>query len=87
MTIVGLNSGSPYFAAASASNNVSNGVWTPGSTSAFDDPLMVESGALTYPGYSLSGLGKKVFCPNLAANTSNNRGYATFSSHKSFTIQ
>ena len=82
MTIVGLNSGSPYFAAASASNNVSNGVWTPGSTSAFDDPLMVEAGALTYPGYSLSGLGKKVFCPNLAANTSNNRGFTTFTSRQ-----
>ena len=78
MTIVGLNATSPYFTAASASNNVSAGAWTPGSTSSFDDPLMVEASALTYPGYALSGLGKKLFCPNLVANTSNNRGYATF---------
>jgi hypothetical protein len=82
MTIVGLNAGSPYFTAASTSNNVSGGVWTPGSTSAFDDPLMVESGALTYTGYSLSGVGKKLFCPNLAANSSNNRGFATFTSQQ-----
>jgi hypothetical protein len=82
MTMVGLNAGSPYYAIASVSNNVSGGVWTPGSTSAFDDPLMVESGALTYPGYSLSGFGKKLFCPNLAPNSSNNRGFATFSSQQ-----
>jgi hypothetical protein len=82
MTMVGLNTGSPYYAIASVSNNVSGGVWTPGSTSTFDDPLMVESGALTYPGYSLSGEGKKLFCPNLAANSSNNRGFASFTSQQ-----
>jgi hypothetical protein len=82
MTMVGLNTGSPYYAIASVSNNVSGGVWTPGSTSTFDDPMMVESGALTYPGYSLSGEGKKLFCPNLAPNSSNNRGFATFSSQQ-----
>ena len=82
MTMVGLNAGSPYFAAATASNDVSGGVWTPGSTSPFDDPMMVESGALTYPGYSLSGVGKKLFCPNLAPNSSNNRGFATFTSQQ-----
>lgn len=80
MTITGLNAGSSYYAAATASNNVSGGVWIPGSTTAFDDPLMVQSVALTYSGYSLSGMGKKLYCPNLAPNTSNNRGYVNFTS-------
>ena len=74
------NATSPYFPLAA--NNVSGGVWTNGSTSAFDDPMLVETGALTYPGYFLSGVGKKLFCPNLASNTSNNRGYATFTSQQ-----
>jgi hypothetical protein len=76
MDVTNLNITSPYYPVAQ--NNVSNGVWTNGSTSTFDDPILVQAGALTYPGYTLSGVGKKIFCPNLTANTSNNRGFATF---------
>lgn len=72
------NAASPYYPLAA--NNVSGDVWTNGSTSAFDDPMLVQSGALSYSGYSLSGVGKKLFCPNLTANSSNNRGYRSFSS-------
>ncbi|MDP1676601.1 MAG: T9SS type A sorting domain-containing protein [Bacteroidota bacterium] len=75
----------PYLNATSshypvAEDNVSGGLWVNNSTSTFDDPLLVESGALTYSGYSLSGVGKKLFCTNLASNSSNNRGYRNFSS-------
>lgn len=70
------NSTSVYYPLAA--NNVSSGAWTNGSSSAFDDPLLVQSGALTYSGYSLSGIGKKLFCPNLTANSSNNRAYRDF---------
>ncbi|MFZ4620023.1 MAG: T9SS type A sorting domain-containing protein [Bacteroidota bacterium] len=61
-----------------AANNVSGGAWTNGSASAFDDPMLVQTGALTYTGYSLSGTGKKLFCPNMTPNSSNNRGYRAF---------
>jgi hypothetical protein len=70
------NPTSPYYPLAA--NDVSGGVWTNGSTSSFDDPMLVQAGALTYSGYSLSGQGKKLFCPNLTPNTSNNRGYRSF---------
>jgi hypothetical protein len=70
------NPTSPYYPLAA--NDVSGGIWSNGSTSAFDDPMLVQAGALTYTGYSLSGQGKKLFCPNLTPNTSNNRGYRTF---------
>ena len=70
------NPTSPYYPLAA--NDVSGGLWTNGSTSAFDDPMLVQAGALTYSGYSLSGQGKKLFCPNLTPNTSNNRGYRSF---------
>jgi hypothetical protein len=70
------NPTSPYYPLAA--NDVSGGLWTNGSSSAFDDPLLVQAGALSYSGYSLSGLGKKLFCPNLTPNTSNNRGYRAF---------
>lgn len=74
------NPTSPYYPLTA--NNVSNSIWTNGSSSAFDDPMLVQSGALIYSGYSLSGLGKKLFCPNLASNTSNNRGYRAFESQQ-----
>ena len=70
------NPSSPYYPLEN--NNVSGGLWINGSTSSFDDPLLVQAGALTYSGYSLSGQGKKLFCPNLTPNTSNNRGYREF---------
>jgi hypothetical protein len=71
-----LNATSPYYPLAA--NNVSGGLWVNGSTSTNDDPLLVQTGALTYPGYLLSGIGKKVWCPNLPSNTSNNRASRTF---------
>jgi hypothetical protein len=71
-----LNPGSPY--RPLADSNVSSFAWTNGSSSTFNDPMLVQTGALTYPGYSLSGQGKKLFCPNLAASTSNNRGFRSF---------
>jgi hypothetical protein len=67
------NATSPYYPLAA--NNVSGGVWVNGSSSSFDDPMLVQTGALIYSGYSESGVGKKLLCPNLAPNTSNNRGY------------
>ena len=70
------NPTSPFYPLTA--NDVSGGLWTNGSTSSFDDPMLVQSGALTYSGYSLSGQGKKLFCPNLTPNTSNNRGYRAF---------
>ena len=74
------NPTSPYYPLAA--NDVSGGLWTNGSTSAFDDPLLVQAGALTYSGYSSSGQGKKLFLPNLTPNTSNNRGYRAFDGHQ-----
>ncbi|MBK7257764.1 MAG: T9SS type A sorting domain-containing protein [Ignavibacteriae bacterium] len=71
-----LNTTSTYFPVAA--NNVSGGVWLNGSTSKHDDPLLVKDTALTYAGYALSGQGKKVWCPNLAGNTSNNRASRLF---------
>ena len=71
-----LNTTSSYYPVAA--NNVSAGVWINGSTSKHDDPLLVQTGALTYTGYALSGLGKKVWCPNLAGNSSNNRASRLF---------
>jgi hypothetical protein len=65
-----------------ADSNVCNFSWTSGSASTFNDPLLVQSGALTYPGYTQSGVGKKLFCPNLAASSSNNRGYRSFVSQQ-----
>jgi hypothetical protein len=71
-----LNTTSPYYPVAA--NDVSSGIWINGSTSKNDDPLLVQSGALTYAGYALSGLGNKVWCPNLVGNTSNNRASRAF---------
>jgi hypothetical protein len=71
-----LNVTSPYYPLAA--NNVSKGLWVNGSTSKNDDPLLVKSDPLTYSGYILSGVGKKVWCPNLLSNTSNNRASRTF---------
>jgi hypothetical protein len=71
-----LNTTSSYYPVAA--NNVSAGVWINGSTSKHDDPLLVQTGALTYTGYALSGLGKKVWAPNLAGNSSNNRASRQF---------
>jgi len=71
-----LNTTSPYFPVAV--NNVSGGVWVNGSTSKNDDPLLVRDTALTYSGYALSGQGKKVWCPNLVGNSSNNRASRMF---------
>jgi hypothetical protein len=75
-----LNAGSPY--RPLADSNVCSFAWTSGSSSTFDDPMLVQTGALTYPGYSLSGQGKKLFCPNLPASTSNNRGFRSFESQQ-----
>jgi hypothetical protein len=71
-----LNTTSPYYPLVA--NDVSGGLWVNGSTSTNDDPLLVQPGALSYPGYILSGLGKKVWCPNLTSNTSNNRASRLF---------
>lgn len=72
----GINTTSPYYPLVA--NNVSGGLWVNGSTSKNDDPLLVQTGALTYSGYVLSGMGKKVWCPNLTGNTSNNRASRAF---------
>ncbi len=74
------NASSPY--RPLTDSNVCAYSWTNGSSSTFSDPLLVQSGALTYPGYAQSGLGKKLFCPNLAASSSNNRGYRSFVSQQ-----
>ncbi|MFZ4620024.1 MAG: choice-of-anchor D domain-containing protein [Bacteroidota bacterium] len=58
--------------------NVSKGLWVCGTTSAFTDSIGVEADPLVYEGYSLSGLGKKVFLPNDVAATSNDRAYRSF---------
>jgi hypothetical protein len=71
-----LNPASPYYPLQA--NNVSGSVWINGSTSTNDDPLLVDSLALIYTGYGLSGVGKKLWCPNLASNTSNNRASRMF---------
>ena len=72
-----LNTTSPYYPVAA--NDVSSGLWVSGSASKNDDPIMVDTtGALVYAGYPLSGVGKKVYCPNLTANTSNNRASRVF---------
>jgi hypothetical protein len=71
-----LNPTSPYYPLAA--NNVSGGLWINGSSSKNDDPLLVQPGALTYAGYILSGIGNKVWCPNLPSNTSNNRASSVF---------
>jgi hypothetical protein len=75
--LANLNATSPYYPLQA--NNVSGSIWINGSTSTNDDPLLVDStGALTYTGYALSGVGKKLWCPNLAPNTSNNRASRMF---------
>lgn len=71
-----LNTTSPY--SPLADSNVSGGVWSSGSASTFSDPMLVQIGALTYTGYSLSGIGKKLFLPNMTPASSNNRGYRAF---------
>ncbi len=73
-----LNTTSPYYPLAA--NNVSGSLWVNGSTSKNDDPILVDTTgpALTYTGYPLSGLGKRVYCPNLTGNTSNNRASRAF---------
>lgn len=71
-----LNTTSSYYPVAA--NNVSGGLWLNGSTSKHDDPLLVRDSALTYTGYALSGQGKKVWCPNLVGNSSNNRASRMF---------
>lgn len=71
-----LNTTSPYFPVAA--NNVSGGSWINGSTSTNDDPLLVQPDSLTYTGYALSGVGNRVWCPNLPGNTSNNRASRRF---------
>ena len=71
-----LNAASPYYPLAA--NNVSGSLWINGSTSMNDDPLLVDSVALTYPGYVLSEVGQKLWCPNLTSNTSNNRASRKF---------
>jgi hypothetical protein len=47
-------------------------------SSAFTDSISVENDPLIYEGYSLSGLGKKIFLPNDAPTTSNDRAYRSF---------
>ena len=48
--------------------NVSDGRWfNTLSSSAITDSVNVVDGALTYTGYDLSGLGKKILCPNNVA--------------------
>jgi hypothetical protein len=74
--LANLNATSPYYPLKA--NNVSGSIWINGSTSTNDDPLLVDSIALVYPGYVLSGVGNKVWCPNLPSNTSNNRASRTF---------
>ena len=74
--LANLNVTSPYYPLKA--NNVSGSIWINGSTSTNDDPLLVDSVALIYPGYGLSGVGKKLWCPNLTSNTSNNRASRLF---------
>ena len=65
---------SPYYPVAN--NNVSGGIWVNNATSTFPCPILVQTGALTYPGYSLSGLGKKVFLPRIISSSQS--AYRTF---------
>lgn len=70
----GLDAGNPL----SPRMNVSKGLWICGTSSAFTDSISVENDPLIYEGYSLSGLGKKIFLPNDAPTTSNDRAYRSF---------
>jgi hypothetical protein len=74
--LANLNTSSPYYPLKA--NNVSGSIWINGSTSTNDDPLLVDSLALIYPGYGLSGVGNRLWCPNLTSNTSNNRASRMF---------
>lgn len=69
-----LDPASPYYPVTN--NDVSGGAWTNTATSTFPGPILVQSGALTYPGYILSGLGKKVFTPRIISSSQS--AYRTF---------
>ena len=57
-----LKTWSPYY--PQAYTNLGSPAWINGATSAFTGPVLVETGALTYTGYALSGAGKKVYLPS-----------------------
>lgn len=70
----GLDAGNPV----AVRLNVSGGWWVCGTSSTFTDSISVESPSLQYPGYSLSGIGKRIFLPNDVAASSNDRAYRSF---------
>ncbi|MBI5475331.1 MAG: choice-of-anchor D domain-containing protein, partial [Ignavibacteriales bacterium] len=71
-----LSATSPYY--PQTYSNLSGGTWSSTATSAFIGPLLVETGALTYPGYGLSGLGKKVYLPTATSGQARQSARVSF---------
>ncbi|MDP1676600.1 MAG: choice-of-anchor D domain-containing protein [Bacteroidota bacterium] len=61
-----LSVSSPYYPVLIDSVGYPN--WINGATASFDGPVLVETGPLSYPGYSLSGVGKKVYLPTITTS-------------------